>query len=103
MTSGQFRPIPQIIMELPPVEQQRLYDDAYAVIGNLDWTDLAQLTAHGHGERGRATEIARCADELSHKRAPGRDPVRRLDSSKTSCVDLPLFYIVKNLLTYQDP
>ncbi|XP_054856910.1 protein C19orf12 homolog [Eublepharis macularius] len=45
MTSGQFRPIPQIILELPPVEQQRLYDDAYAIIRNLDWTDLAQLTA----------------------------------------------------------
>ncbi|XP_077166403.1 protein C19orf12 homolog [Paroedura picta] len=45
MTSGQFKPIPQIIMELPPIEQQRLYDDAYAVISNLDWTDMAQLTA----------------------------------------------------------
>ncbi|XP_015284351.1 PREDICTED: protein C19orf12 homolog [Gekko japonicus] len=45
MTSGQFKPIPQIIMELPPIEQQRLYDDAYAIIGNLDWTDMAQLTA----------------------------------------------------------
>lgn len=45
MTSGQFKPIPQILMELPPVEQQRLYDDAYAIIRNLDWTDMAQLTA----------------------------------------------------------
>ncbi|XP_066493378.1 protein C19orf12 homolog [Tiliqua scincoides] len=45
MTSGQFKPVPQIILELPPLEQQRLYDDAYAIIRNLDWTDLAQLTA----------------------------------------------------------
>ncbi|XP_060109746.1 protein C19orf12 homolog [Heteronotia binoei] len=45
MTSGQFKPIPQIIMELPPIEQQRLYDDAYAIISNLDWTDMAQLMA----------------------------------------------------------
>lgn len=45
MTSGQFKPVPQIILELPPLEQQRLYDDAYAIIRNLDWTDMAQLTA----------------------------------------------------------
>ena len=45
MTSGQFKPIPQIILELPPVEQQRLYDRAYAIISHLDWTDTAQLIA----------------------------------------------------------
>nr|XP_020633006.1 protein C19orf12 homolog [Pogona vitticeps] len=45
MTSGQFKPIPQIILELSPVEQQRLYDRAYAIISNLDWTDTAQLIA----------------------------------------------------------
>ncbi|XP_039183422.1 protein C19orf12 homolog [Crotalus tigris] len=45
MTSGQFKPIPQIILELPPVEQQRLYTNVCAIIQNLDWTDLAQLTA----------------------------------------------------------
>nr|XP_029497182.1 protein C19orf12 homolog isoform X3 [Oncorhynchus nerka] len=45
MTSGQFRPLPQIIMELPPHQQQRLYADIMAALGSLDWTDLAQLTA----------------------------------------------------------
>ncbi|XP_042293606.1 protein C19orf12 homolog isoform X2 [Sceloporus undulatus] len=45
MTSGQFKPIPQIILELPPVEQQQLYDRAYAIISHLDWTDTAQLIA----------------------------------------------------------
>ncbi|XP_062997202.1 protein C19orf12 homolog [Elgaria multicarinata webbii] len=45
MTTGQFKPIPQILLELPPVEQQRLYDNAYAIIRNLDWTDTAQLIA----------------------------------------------------------
>ncbi|XP_070809046.1 protein C19orf12 homolog isoform X2 [Pituophis catenifer annectens] len=45
MTSGQFKPIPQIILELPPVEQQRLYENVCAIIQNLDWTDVAQLTA----------------------------------------------------------
>ncbi|XP_044283969.1 protein C19orf12-like isoform X2 [Varanus komodoensis] len=45
MTTGQFQPIPQIIMELPPAEQQRLYESAYAIVRNLDWTDTAQLIA----------------------------------------------------------
>ncbi|XP_006887890.1 PREDICTED: protein C19orf12 homolog [Elephantulus edwardii] len=32
MTSGQFKPIPQIIMELPPAEQQKLFNEASAII-----------------------------------------------------------------------
>ncbi|NP_001004911.1 protein C19orf12 homolog [Xenopus tropicalis] len=43
MTSGQFKPIPQIIMELPPVQQQRLCDDIYTIVRTLDWTDATQL------------------------------------------------------------
>lgn len=45
MTSGQFKPLPQIIMELSPQQQQRLYDDLMAILGEIHWTDLAQLTA----------------------------------------------------------
>ncbi|KAM9374255.1 protein C19orf12 homolog isoform 1-T2 [Phaethornis superciliosus] len=45
MTTGQFRPVPQILMELPPTEQQKLYDEAMAILRNLDWTDIAHLTA----------------------------------------------------------
>uniref|UniRef100_A0A8D2DYQ1 CS012 protein n=1 Tax=Sciurus vulgaris TaxID=55149 RepID=A0A8D2DYQ1_SCIVU len=44
MTSGQFEPIPQILMELPPAEQQKLFDKAIAIVRHLDWTDLEQLT-----------------------------------------------------------
>lgn len=32
-------------MELPPNEQQKLYGDVAAVLGNLDWTDAVQLIA----------------------------------------------------------
>ena len=32
-------------MELPPIEQQKLFNEAYAIIGNLNWTDMVQLTA----------------------------------------------------------
>ncbi|NXP79971.1 CS012 protein, partial [Ramphastos sulfuratus] len=45
MTAGQFRPVPQILLELPPAEQQKLYDEAVVILRNLDWTDVAQLTA----------------------------------------------------------
>ncbi|NWH46940.1 CS012 protein, partial [Fregata magnificens] len=45
MTTGQFRPVPQILWELPPAERQKLYDEAIVILRCLDWTDIAQLTA----------------------------------------------------------
>nr|AAH92099.1 1600014C10Rik protein [Mus musculus] len=45
MTSGQFKPIPQILMELPPAEKQKLVNQVMAIIRHLDWTDAVQLTA----------------------------------------------------------
>ncbi|XP_030271315.1 protein C19orf12 homolog [Sparus aurata] len=45
MTSGQFKPLPQILMELPQAEKQKLYDDVVVVLDNLAWTDAAQLIA----------------------------------------------------------
>ncbi|XP_059207851.1 protein C19orf12 homolog [Centropristis striata] len=45
LTSGQFRPLPQILMELPPAQRQKLYNDIEAVLSNLDWMDAAQLIA----------------------------------------------------------
>ncbi|NWI97752.1 CS012 protein, partial [Pitta sordida] len=45
LTSGQFKPVPQILLELPPTEQKKLYDEAVNVIRHLDWTDVIQLTA----------------------------------------------------------
>ncbi|XP_022077119.1 protein C19orf12 homolog [Acanthochromis polyacanthus] len=45
MTSGEFKPLPQILMELPPNQQEKLYKDIMAVLGSLDWTDAAQLLA----------------------------------------------------------
>ncbi|KFP80661.1 PREDICTED: protein C19orf12 homolog [Acanthisitta chloris] len=52
MTSGHFRPVPQILMELPPAEQQKLYDAAIDIVRNLDWTDIVQLTALVMGNAG---------------------------------------------------
>ncbi|XP_075571838.1 protein C19orf12 homolog [Pelecanus crispus] len=45
MTSGQFKPVPQILLELSPAEQQKLYDEAVVILRRLDWTDVAQLIA----------------------------------------------------------
>ncbi|XP_040832617.1 protein C19orf12 homolog isoform X1 [Ochotona curzoniae] len=32
MTSGQFQPVPQILMELPPAEKRKLYNEVLAII-----------------------------------------------------------------------
>ncbi|KFZ69589.1 Protein C19orf12 [Podiceps cristatus] len=45
MTTGQFRPVPQILLELPPAEQQKLYNEAVGILRRLDWADIVQLTA----------------------------------------------------------
>ncbi|KAM3869798.1 protein C19orf12 homolog [Diretmus argenteus] len=44
LTSGQFKPLPQIIMELTPEQQQKLYGNVMAIMGEIQWTDVAQLT-----------------------------------------------------------
>ncbi|KFV75870.1 Protein C19orf12, partial [Dryobates pubescens] len=43
MTAGHFRPVPQILMELPPAEQQKLYDAAMAILRTLNYTDAVGL------------------------------------------------------------
>lgn len=43
MTSGQFKPVPQILMELPAQEKQKLYVEISGILGSLDWTDVTQL------------------------------------------------------------
>ncbi|XP_056318885.1 protein C19orf12 homolog [Danio aesculapii] len=45
MTSGQFKPFPEIIAELPPKYKEILYSDVMAALGSLDWTDVASLIA----------------------------------------------------------
>ncbi|NXN89412.1 CS012 protein, partial [Bombycilla garrulus] len=45
ITSGQFKPVPQILMELPAAEKQKLCAEAMAIVKNLHWTDAAQLIA----------------------------------------------------------
>ncbi|XP_017314110.1 protein C19orf12 homolog isoform X2 [Ictalurus punctatus] len=69
MTSGQFKPVPQILMELPPQQQRKLYTNVMAVLGSLDWTDALQLIALVMGnasmqERIIATILTYVTNEL---------------------------------------
>ncbi|XP_063294752.1 protein C19orf12 homolog [Pelobates fuscus] len=58
MTSGQFQPIPQILMELPPVKQQDLCDRVFAIIRNLDWTDATHLIMLVSGNAALQQKVA---------------------------------------------
>ncbi|XP_061254587.1 uncharacterized protein LOC133236524 isoform X12 [Bos javanicus] len=44
MMSGKFKPVPQIIMELPADKQKRLFINTIAILRNLSWTSVEQLT-----------------------------------------------------------
>lgn len=44
MTSGQFKLVPQILMELPPAEQEKLLSQVSAIVRHLEGTDTVQLT-----------------------------------------------------------
>ncbi|KAI4560841.1 hypothetical protein MJG53_017470 [Ovis ammon polii x Ovis aries] len=44
MTSGKFKPVPQIIMELPADEQERLFINTIAILRNLSWMSVEHLT-----------------------------------------------------------
>ncbi|NWR76927.1 CS012 protein, partial [Centropus bengalensis] len=57
MTNGQFKPVPQILAELPPAEQQKLYEEAVVILRRLDWTDVAQLTALVMGNAGLQQQL----------------------------------------------
>ncbi|XP_019596099.2 protein C19orf12 homolog isoform X1 [Rhinolophus sinicus] len=45
MTSGQFKPVPQILMELPPCEKQKLFNEVTNILRHVEWTDAVQLAA----------------------------------------------------------
>ncbi|XP_044116366.1 protein C19orf12 homolog [Neovison vison] len=44
MVSGEFKPIPQTIMELPPDKKQKLYNKAMTILKDLEWRDTEDLT-----------------------------------------------------------
>ncbi|CAL8246736.1 unnamed protein product [Lota lota] len=45
VTAGEFRPLPQVLMELPPSQQKKLCASIMAILSSLDWTDVAQVVA----------------------------------------------------------
>ncbi|KAJ3594108.1 hypothetical protein NHX12_006440 [Muraenolepis orangiensis] len=44
-TTGKFKPLPQVLMELSPSQQKRLYAQVMVVLSGVDWTDVAQAVA----------------------------------------------------------
>ncbi|XP_063802103.1 protein C19orf12 homolog [Pseudophryne corroboree] len=58
MSSGQFKPIPQILLELPSVQQQQLCDDVYAIIRSLHWTDATHLVMLVTGNAALQQQVA---------------------------------------------
>ncbi|XP_043764714.1 protein C19orf12 homolog [Cervus elaphus] len=44
MMSGKFKPVPQTIMELLADKQERLFINAIAILRQLPWTNVEQLT-----------------------------------------------------------
>ncbi|XP_012918170.1 protein C19orf12 homolog [Mustela putorius furo] len=44
MISGEFKPISQTIMELPPDKKQKLYNEAMTILKDLEWRDTEHLT-----------------------------------------------------------
>lgn len=49
MTSGQFQPLPEILMELAPAQKEKLYSDVMAILGTFKWNNPAQLLSHVMG------------------------------------------------------
>ncbi|XP_014439498.1 protein C19orf12 isoform X2 [Tupaia chinensis] len=45
MRSGGFKPVSQILMQLPRAQQQTLFNEATAIISPLMFTDATQLTS----------------------------------------------------------
>ncbi|KAL0968491.1 hypothetical protein UPYG_G00267560 [Umbra pygmaea] len=50
MTRGTFEPLSTIIMELKPEQKKELSDKVMAIVGDVQWTEIAQLTAFVMGE-----------------------------------------------------
>ncbi|NWR87712.1 CS012 protein, partial [Furnarius figulus] len=45
VTYGQFKPVPQILSELPHNKRKKLYEAVLGLIRHLDWTDARHLIA----------------------------------------------------------
>lgn len=67
MTSGQFKPLPQVIMELTPDQQHKLYEDIAAILGSITWTDVAQLTALVMGNATLQQQVTAALLSYIHK------------------------------------
>ncbi|XP_058243808.1 protein C19orf12 homolog isoform X2 [Hemibagrus wyckioides] len=67
MTSGQFKPLPQVINEMTPAQQKQLYEDIMAILGSIEWTDVVQLTALVTGNASLQQQVTAALLSYIHK------------------------------------
>ncbi|XP_053356600.1 protein C19orf12 homolog isoform X2 [Clarias gariepinus] len=67
MTSGQFKPLPQVIMEMTPEQQQKLYENVMDILGSIEWTDVAQLMAIVTGSASLQQQVIAALLSYVHK------------------------------------
>lgn len=54
-------------MEMTPAQQQKLYTDVMAILGSIDWTDVAQLVAIVTGNAALQQQITAALLSYIHK------------------------------------
>lgn len=54
-------------MEMTTEQQQKLYEDIMAILGSIDWTDVAQLTAIVLGNASLQQQVTAALLSYIHK------------------------------------
>lgn len=54
-------------MEMTPAQQQKLYGDVMAILGSIEWTDVAQLVAMVMGNAALQQQITAALLSYIHK------------------------------------
>ncbi|XP_026865500.1 protein C19orf12 homolog [Electrophorus electricus] len=67
MTSGQFKPLPQVIMEMTTEQQQHLYEEIMVILGSINWTDAVQITAIVMGDASLQKQVTAALLNYVHR------------------------------------
>ncbi|XP_012688560.1 protein C19orf12 homolog [Clupea harengus] len=67
MTNGQFKPLPQVIMEMTSDQQQKLCVDVMSILGSIQWTDVAQLTTMVMGNASLKQQVTAALLNYVHR------------------------------------
>ncbi|XP_054426210.1 protein C19orf12 homolog [Pteronotus mesoamericanus] len=59
MVSEPFKPVPEILMELSPAEEQKLFNELRGILKNWGWRDIADLTVQVLSNERLQQQVAR--------------------------------------------